>query len=362
MAIRKAQRRKAKLRLGLSGPAGSGKTFGALLVAYGITDSWDDICLIDSENNSGDLYANYNKNGIQIGEYNVISLSPPYTPEKYTAAIKECEDAGIKVIVIDSLTHAWAGEGGLLDKKGQIEKSNKPGVNSWTAWRDITPMHNRLVESILSSKCHIIATLRAKMEHVQEKDPSSGKVVIRKIGMNPIQRDGMEYEFTTFIDVDQDHQCTSSKDRTSIVDGKVFQLSTDLGRQLLEWLESGVDAPAPAPTQRPAPTPGPAPAPPTAPPPAPSSPTPPQPGQGTATDELSANSIKALHAIRNQMGKTEDEFKIGLGAMLKREITSLKQITEPEAKAIIKALNNKLKGAGVNAEQSDPDRTPDERS
>lgn len=247
--MRKAQRRKAKLRLGLSGPAGSGKTMGALLQAYGITGNWEDICLIDSENFSGDLYANYSKNGIEIGEYNVISLTAPYTPKKYIAAIKECESTDIKCIIIDSLTHAWAGVGGLLDKKGQIEKSNKPGVNSWTAWRDITPMHNNLVDAILSSKCHIIATLRAKMEHVQEKDPVTGRAVVRKIGMNPIQRDGMEYEFTTFIDIDQDHQCTSSKDRTSIVDGRVFQLTIDLGRQFLQWLESGVDAPPPAPPQ-----------------------------------------------------------------------------------------------------------------
>jgi hypothetical protein len=242
MAMRKAQRRKAKLRLGISGPAGGGKTLGALLMAYGITGNWEYICLVDSENYSGDLYANTNKAGVDIGEYNIISLTAPYTPEKYTAAIKECEEAGIKVIIIDSLTHAWAGVGGLLDKKGQIEK--KTG-NGWTAWRDVTPMHNNLVDAILSSSCHIIATLRAKMEHVQEKDPSTGKTVIRKIGMNPIQRDGMEYEFTTFIDVDQDHQCVSSKDRTSIVDGRAFQLTPDLGKQFLEWLESGVDAPEP---------------------------------------------------------------------------------------------------------------------
>ena len=240
--MRKAQRRKAKLRLGLSGPAGSGKTLGALLLAYGITGNWGDICLIDSENYSGELYANTTKAGVDIGEYNIISLTVPYTPEKYTAAIRECEDAGIKVIIVDSLTHAWAGEGGLLDKKGQMEK--KAGVNSWTAWRDITPMHNRLVESILSSKVHIIATLRAKMEHVSEKN-DQGKTVIRKLGINPIQRDGMEYEFTTFVDVDQDHQCTSSKDRTGIVDGKAFQLSPHLGKQFLDWLETGVDAPGP---------------------------------------------------------------------------------------------------------------------
>ena len=144
--MRKAERRKANLRLGVSGPAGSGKTYGSLLVAYGITGDWNTICLIDTENHSGELYADYSKEGTTIGSFNYIPIESPYTPDKYVAAIKECEAEGIKCIIIDSLTHAWSGEGGLLDKKGQIEK--KTG-NGWTAWRDITPQHNRLVESLL---------------------------------------------------------------------------------------------------------------------------------------------------------------------------------------------------------------------
>lgn len=252
MAMRKATRTKAKLRLGISGPAGAGKTLGSLLVAFGITADWNKICVIDTENHSGELYANYNKNGIEIGEFNYIEIVSPYTPEKYTLAIHEAEAAGIECIIIDSLTHAWSGEGGLLDKKGQIEKSNKPGVNSWTAWRDITPMHNRLIDSILTSNAHIIATLRAKMETVQEKD-DRGKTIIRKLGMSPIQRDGMEYEFTTFIDVDQNHQATTSKDRTSLFDGKVFSLGIDAGKLLLGWLETGTDRPIFEPSFTPAP-------------------------------------------------------------------------------------------------------------
>src|SRR5665254_7085 len=122
MARRTAQRSKAKLRLGISGPAGSGKSMSSLLMAYGITGDWSKITVIDTENNSADLYADYSHNGIEIGVFNVCPISTPYTPEKYMASIKECEASGDSVIIIDSLTHAWAGEGGLLDKKGQIEK------------------------------------------------------------------------------------------------------------------------------------------------------------------------------------------------------------------------------------------------
>ncbi|MBC8531984.1 ATP-binding protein [Gehongia tenuis] len=236
--IRKAQRLKAKLRLGISGPAGSGKTMGALLVAHGICKDWSKICLIDTENGSGDLYANYAHQGIAIGEYNIIDILAPYTPEKYLNALKECEQAGMEVVIIDSLTHAWAGTGGLLDKKGQIEKSNK---NGWAAWREITPLHNRLVDTIIHSGCHIIATFRAKMDYVQEV--VNGKTAIRKVGMAPIQRDGMEYEFSVFVEVDQSHQAIATKDRTSLLDGRVFELSESIGQELAEWLESGEEPP-----------------------------------------------------------------------------------------------------------------------
>ena len=240
MAIRKATRQKSKLRLGISGPAGSGKTFGSLLVAYGICGDWDKICLIDTENFSGDLYANYNRNGIEIGQYNIFDITAPYSPDKYITAIQAAEDAGMEVIIIDSLTHAWQGDGGVLDIKGRIEQ--RAGYNNWTAWRDVTPMHNNLVSAILKSRCHIICTLRAKVEHVQEKD-ETGKTVIRKVGLNPIQRDGMEYEFTVFMDLDQDHRATSTKDRTSLFDGRSFVLNAETGKILFDWLDTGSEPP-----------------------------------------------------------------------------------------------------------------------
>lgn len=228
---RQSERKKSKLRLAISGVAGGGKTYSALLIAFGITNDWSKITIIDTENNSADLYAD-------LGNYNVIELSKPYSPEKYTEAISICEEAGDEVIIIDSLTHAWAGEGGLLDQKGRIE--DKTG-NGWTAWRTITPQHNRLVESILSSSCHVICTLRAKMDYVQEKDTNTGKTVIRKVGMGSIQRDGMEYEFTVFFDIDQKHVVESTKDRTKLFDGQHFVPTSKTGKILKDWLDSGVE-------------------------------------------------------------------------------------------------------------------------
>ncbi len=225
--IRKAERRKAKLRLGIAAPSGAGKTYGALQLAFGLGGK---VGMVDTECGSGDLYAN-------MGEYDIISLQAPYTIAKYREAIKAFENAGYNSIIIDSLSHAWAGEGGLLDKQGKIADSSKSG-NSYTAWRTITPEHNSLVNDMLASPCHIIATVRSKTEYVQEKD-NNGRTVIKKVGLAPIQRDGLEYEFTIMLDVSVDHVATTSKDRTGMFDGEYFKMTQDTGKKLLGWLESG---------------------------------------------------------------------------------------------------------------------------
>ena len=230
LQIRKAVRKKAKLRLGLAGPSGSGKTYSALLLAFGLGGK---VGMIDTEHGSGDLYAD-------LGDYDIINVDAPYTVKKYRDAIRAFEEAGYNVVVIDSLSHAWAGDGGLLDKQGKIADSGKPGMNSYSAWRTVTPEHNGLVEAMLTSPCHIIATMRSKQEYVQDKN-DNGKTVIKKVGMAPVQRDGMEYEFTVMFDLDTNHVASTSKDRTRLFDGQYFTLTRDQGAQLLGWLEHGED-------------------------------------------------------------------------------------------------------------------------
>jgi len=229
MEIRKAERRKARLRLGIASTSGAGKTYSALLLAFGLGGK---VGLIDTENGSGDLYAH-------LGEYDIIPLQAPYTVAKYREAIKVFETAGYNTIIIDSLTHAWAGEGGLLDKQGKMADA---GGNSYTAWRKVTPDHNALVEAMLQSPSHIIATMRSKTEYVLEKD-DKGKMVPRKVGMAPVQREGMEYEFTVMMDISMDHIAHTTKDRTSLLDGQFFKITSETGKLLNTWLESGKDAP-----------------------------------------------------------------------------------------------------------------------
>ena len=226
MAFRKAERKQAKLRLAITGPAGSGKTYSALLIAFGIGGR---IAMIDTENGSGDLYAN-------LGEYDICSLSAPYDVRRYIQLIHEAEQAGYGTIIIDSLSHAWSGEGGLLDLQSKVAASSKSG-NSYTAWRQVTPLHNRLIDAILGSSCHIIATMRSKTEYLQTEN-ERGYKEIRKVGLAPVQREGMDYEFGTVFDLTTNHTATVSKDRTGLFDGSVFTITRDTGKTLLQWLEN----------------------------------------------------------------------------------------------------------------------------
>ena len=225
----KAERKRGKLRLAIAGPAGSGKTYSALLIAFGIGGK---VAFIDTERGSGELYDH-------LGEYDACTLEAPFEPKKYVAAIKAAEVAGYDTIIIDSLTHAWAGTGGLLDRHGMI--ADKSG-NSWSAWRMVTPQHNELVDALLQSSCHIIATMRSKMEYTQVEE--GGKKSVKKLGMSPIQRDGMEYEFTVFMDIDQNHTASSTKDRTMLFDGQYFKPSKQTGKLLMDWLERAPEAQA----------------------------------------------------------------------------------------------------------------------
>ncbi|MBQ7307132.1 MAG: AAA family ATPase [Clostridia bacterium] len=227
--FRKAERKKTFLKIGISAPSGAGKTYSSLKIAYGITNDWSKIAVIDTENGSADLYSD-------LGDYSVCEITPPFTPQKYIDAINSAVEYGFEVLIIDSLTHAWTGEGGLLDIQDKATKASKSG-NSYNAWREVTPLHNKLVDTILQAKCDVIITTRAKAEYVITED--NGKKSYKKIGLAPIFRDGLEYEMTVFFDMTQEHIASSSKDRTGLFDGKNFVPSEETGKQLSEWRNSG---------------------------------------------------------------------------------------------------------------------------
>jgi hypothetical protein len=230
MTFHPAIRKQAKLRLALCGPSGSGKTYSALLIAQGLAPEGK-IALVDTERGSGELYAG-------LFDYDVATLTPPYTPERYINLIHEAEQAGYAVLIIDSFSQAWAGSGGVLDMHEKAATAAKG--NSWAAWREVTPAHNALVDALLSADLHIMATLRTKTAY--DVSDSDGKKKPVKVGLAPVQREGIEYEFTLVLDLTLDsHVATAAKDRTSLFDGKHFTPTPQTGEALREWLDTGVD-------------------------------------------------------------------------------------------------------------------------
>lgn len=233
MEIVKAEKRKTKLRLAIMGSSGSGKTLGALLIATGIGGK---IGIVDTEHGSAHFYANRK----DLDGYDVIELAPPYTTAKYIQAIDTFHSNGYSVVIVDSLSHAWAGEGGMLDQASDI--SSRQRGNTFSPWKTLTPDQNKLMNYILRSDMHLILTLRSKQEYVLEKD-DNGKMIPKKLGLAPIQRKDLNYEFSAVLDIDTDHMARCDKDRTELFTDRTFKITRDTGESLRDWLDSGVETP-----------------------------------------------------------------------------------------------------------------------
>jgi hypothetical protein len=238
--FRKAVRRQAKLRLAISGPSGSGKTLGALIIAKALGGR---TAVIDSEHGSADLYAGKP----EVPEFESLSLTAPYTPERYIAAIEAAEQAGFDNIITDSITHEWKGSGGILEIVDGLTQTKYRG-NSYAAWGEADPRHRKFIDKMLASRCHIIATMRSKTAYVEGE--RNGRKTYMKAGMQPEQRDGMEYEFTLVLDVAHEgHIALASKDRTGLFrDPRIIDATT--GKLLLDWLNSAEAQAEPEPPQQ----------------------------------------------------------------------------------------------------------------
>jgi hypothetical protein len=222
--FQRAQKKRVKLRMSFAGVSGSGKTFSALTIAKGLGGK---IALIDTEAGRGDLYADK-------FEYDTCQINAPFTPKKYIECIKQAEKSGYDILIIDSLSHAWVGEGGVLS----IVEQN--GGTFQGGWRKATPEHNALVEAIIQSKIHIIVTMRSKAEYVVELN-EKGKQAPRKVGMAAVQRDGLDYEMICAVDMNLDHLAHFTKDNTELFDQQFLKPTVQMGEQIKNWLESGID-------------------------------------------------------------------------------------------------------------------------
>lgn len=224
MAFVKATKRKAKLRLAVYGPSGSGKTFTSLRIATGMGGN---IAVIDTERGSASKYADR-------FDFSVMELEDR-TVEGYARAIREAGESGFNILIIDSLSHGWHE---LLDEVDKIAKAKYRG-NTWSAWSEGTPKQRMMVDEILNSPMHIIATMRSKTEWTQERDRND-KVKPVKVGLAPEQGKGIEYEFDMLMEMSTEHVAVVAKDRTGkFQDKPIEKPGEDFGKELVAWLEDG---------------------------------------------------------------------------------------------------------------------------
>ena len=229
-----AVKTEAKLRLAIAGPSGSGKTYTALAVATALADGGK-VAVLDTEHGSASKYAD-------LFAFDVLNESAPFHPDKVTAAINDAGRGGYAVLILDSMSHFWNGPGGMTDIVDDIARRMK-SPNSFAAWKDGTPIQQKMIEAIVSAPLHIIATMRSKQDYILETD-ERGKQRPRKVGMAPIQRDGFEYEFDVFIDMDNDNTGMIAKTRCPALTNGVFRKpGADVANILRDWLHGAPPAP-----------------------------------------------------------------------------------------------------------------------
>jgi hypothetical protein len=238
--IRKAARQKAKIRLGFSSVSGGGKTLSALLVAFGLVGDWSKIGVIDTENESADLYVGKTMpDGTVIGEFLTLPLKAPYTPERYIEAFNAFVAAGVELIITDSITHEWDGKGGCLDIVQALG-------GQYAQWAKVTPRHQDFIDAIVQSPVHMFTTVRRKQDYEMSKG-ENGKATVTKLGLKEVTRDGFEYELTANLEIESNHYANASKDRTGLFAGRpAFLPSVETGKMLKAWCESGAEPLPPA--------------------------------------------------------------------------------------------------------------------
>lgn len=245
--ISEAKREKQKLLLSMAGVTNSGKTLSSLLIAYGMmkeaypelseSDVWRKIGVVDTEHERAALYENREFHGVRIGPFIHLKFPPPYSTERYQGAVEALKERGVELVIVDSLSHNWNGEGGTLSKHGSMSG------NSFQNWNKLQSETTELVNVMTRNNIHLIATMRVKTEYVMELN-DKGKQQPRKVGLKPIQKDDVDYEFTTQFMIDADHLATATKDNTGLfetVEDESFTITPSLGAELYRFLEKGVD-------------------------------------------------------------------------------------------------------------------------
>lgn len=222
-----ATRQGRKARIALIGPSGSGKTYTAL----GIASAFGKVAVMDTENGSASLYSDE-------FDFSVMERSAPFDPRHVAKAIELAAEAEFDAIVIDSLSAFWSGSGGALELVDQ-EKARSRGNDGFGAWRKVTPIHHAMVDSIITAPIHVVACLRAKQAYEVTKD-ERGKMKVEKLGLEPVQRDMLEYEFDIVATVDMQHRLVVDKSRmVGLADTVTEKAGVEFGERIRDWLSDG---------------------------------------------------------------------------------------------------------------------------
>jgi hypothetical protein len=239
MKLSKAVKAQSRLRLGITGPAGSGKTWTALEVARGLKPGAR-IAVLDTEMGSASKYAD-------AFDFDVVEVAH-YKPQVVLDFLGLCEREGYDVAIIDSMSPFWNGPGGFLemvDDETAKLKGRTGKADSFAAWKPVDAVYARWVLAILASKVHVIFTIRSKMAY--ESTRVDGRTSIAKLGMAPICRDTFPYELDVVLDMDADHVGVVSKTRAHGLDDQAHRRpGADFAARLVAWLSSG---PPPQPPQ-----------------------------------------------------------------------------------------------------------------
>lgn len=231
-----ATKKKSKAKIALVGPAGSGKTYTALRMAQTLAQGGR-VAVFDTERGSASKYVD-DAQADGVFAFDVYDEMPDFSVKEYLNAIQAAVVGGYKVLVFDSLSPAWSGKGGILEFV-----DSQSGPNKFAGWKAGTPMHNRLIDGILSAPLHIIVTIRTKTEYAQNVNEKTNKIEIKRLGSAPVQRDGLEYEFDIIFDMDA-ASMTASKTRCSALAGRRFtEPGADVANIILDWLQLGEEVP-----------------------------------------------------------------------------------------------------------------------
>ncbi|GAF14892.1 hypothetical protein JCM19046_3548 [Bacillus sp. JCM 19046] len=245
--VKKARREKQKSVVGLIGPSGSGKTVSGLRMAYGMMKAgypdaneeeiWEKIGVVDTEHGRSKLYWQEQFGEMIVGDFLHIEFNPPYTTDRYNFAVSKLKEAGAEVIIIDSLSHNWSGEGGI------VEVHDNMSGNSFQNWGKLAKETHNIIKTLTRNNVHIISTLRTKQEYAIETN-DKGRPQPVKVGTKPVQKDELEYEFMLNFNIDMDNVAVPTKDNTRLFKGKPHILDEEAGAKLYKWLEHGVDVKA----------------------------------------------------------------------------------------------------------------------